>query len=92
MKLNKKKRTVNRISDQELKMLEECQSAADWGKACDTIKDARGGVVYPSDWWDKVKLSGMMDRIMSRWGADSNLTTTSFSDKKSMMEFLKNNK
>jgi hypothetical protein len=32
--------------------------------------------MYPDDWWDKVKLSGMMDRIMDRWGADSDLTVT----------------
>ena len=79
---------MNRISDKELKLLERCQSAADWGIACDSIKRTRGGG-YPDDWWDKVKLSGMMDRVMSRWGADSNLTTTRFSDKKSLMEYLK---
>lgn len=59
------------ITDEELKDLEACQSAQDWRDACDRIKAARGGM-YPDDWWDKVKLSGMMDR----WGADSELTVT----------------
>ena len=63
------------ITDEELKSLEACQSGEDWGNACDKIKAARGGI-YPDDWWDKVKLSGMMDRIMDRWGADSDLTLT----------------
>ena len=79
---------MDRITDKELKMLEECQSAEDWGLACDTIKKARGGVAYPSDWWDKVKLSGMMDRIMSRWGEDSELKVKSFETKKAMLKYF----
>ena len=63
------------ITDDELKDLEACQSAQDWRNATNKIKAARGGM-YPDDWWDKVKLSSMMDRIMYRWGADSELTLT----------------
>ena len=63
------------LTDEELKSLEACQSGEDWRNACDKIKAARDGM-YPDDWWDKVKLSGMMDRIMGRWGADSELTLT----------------
>jgi hypothetical protein len=63
------------ITDDELKDLEACQSAQDWRNACDKIKAVRDGM-YPDDWWDKVKLSGMMDRIMYKWGADSDLTLT----------------
>ena len=63
------------ITDEELKDLEACQNAQDWRNACDKIKAVRDGM-YPDDWWDKVKLSGMMDRITYRWGADSELTLT----------------
>ena len=63
------------ITDEELKSLEACQSGEDWRDACDKIKAARDGM-YPDDWWDKVKLSGMMDRIMERCGADSEQTVT----------------
>jgi len=61
------------LTKHEIVLLEKAQTAADWGAACDFIKGRRGGD-YPCDWWDKVKLSGMMDRVMSRWGADSDLT------------------
>ena len=61
------------ITKEELEMLEACRNESDWGKACDAIKKARKGM-YPDDWGDKVKLSGMMDRIMGRWGGSSELT------------------
>ena len=63
------------ITDDELKDLEACQSADDWSAATNKIKAVRGGM-YPDDWWDKVKLSGLMDRIMDRWGENSDLTLT----------------
>lgn len=70
------------ITKEELAMLEACQSANDWSEATRKIKDARGQM-YPEDWWEKVKLSGMMDRIFSRWGGSGDLKLTthdSFSD------------
>jgi len=63
------------LSDEEMDRLDACETAEDWGLACDAIKEARGGM-YPDDWWDRVKLSGMMDEIMGRWGANSELTLT----------------
>ena len=80
----------NNITDKELRMLEECQTKKAWGKACDNIKGARGGQ-YPDDWWEKVKQSGLMDRIMSRWGASSELTVKSFTSKSSMLQWLDRN-
>ena len=60
------------ITQEEIQLLEACQSNEDWREACDTIKNARqdssGDPTYPSDWWKTVKLSGMMDRISARWG------------------------
>ena len=65
------------ITPEELKSLEACHDSADWSKACDAIKQARQGL-YPDDWWAKVKQSGMMDRIMARWGQDSELKVQTF--------------
>ena len=65
------------ITPEELKSLEACHDEADWAKACDAIKHARQGL-YPDDWWAKVKQSGMMDRIMARWGQDSELKVQEF--------------
>lgn len=60
------------LTQRELKMLESCSSEEEWGAACDEIKAARKGV-YPSDWWAKVKLSGMGDRVAARWGGDDKI-------------------
>ena len=60
------------ITESELQILEACQSKSDWGDACKRIKGFRDGA-YPDDWWARVKLTGMMDRIMARWGSDSEL-------------------
>jgi len=60
------------LTEEEMGMLEACQTAEDWGNACDKIKKSRGEY-YPEDWWARVKMTGMMDRVMSRWGSDSEL-------------------
>lgn len=56
----------NNITEKELHELEKCQSENDWNIICNNIKAVRGGV-YPSDWWEKVELSGRSSRISSRW-------------------------
>ena len=63
---------MKNITERELSMLWDCQSAQDWSTACGKIKTARGGE-YPEDWWKKVKTSGMMDEILARWGRNSSL-------------------
>ena len=73
-----------KITEQELDSLEACQSAQDWREACDKIKSVRGQA-YPDDWWDKVKLTGMMDRILGRWGADSSIRSVSFKNRKDVI-------
>ena len=65
------------LTESEVEMLEECQTAMEWTIACDTIKETRDGN-YPDDWWPEVKLTGMMDRIMARWDSNSDLTMTAF--------------
>lgn len=57
---------MSNITDDELAALEAVRSAKEWDAACDRIKAAREGV-YPPDWWERVNLSGMMHRILSRW-------------------------
>ena len=78
---------MNNITNEELSMLEACQSAEDWREACDKIKGAREQC-YPDDWWNKVKLTGMMDRILARWGNDSEIKSVSFSNKKNALKYL----
>ena len=60
------------ITDAEIQRLEECRTADDWNDACDAVKRARGGQ-YPPDWWQRVRLTGMMDRILRRFGASSDI-------------------
>ena len=63
---------ISKITKEELERLEACQTADEWADACDAVKAARDGN-YPEDWWPKVKLSGMMDRILERWDETSEL-------------------
>ena len=78
---------MKNITEEELARLEDCQSAQDWSDACDAVKEARDGH-YPDDWWNKVKLSGMMDRILGRWGADSNIRSVSFNKKSDALKHM----
>lgn len=61
------------LTNEDIAMLEAVKSADEWNAACSKLKAARGGV-YPSDWWPKVKLSGMMERILSSFGETSELS------------------
>lgn len=54
------------ITEQELAMLEAVATEDEWNEACDKIKKARNGT-YPPDWWTRVRLSGMMGRIVKRF-------------------------
>lgn len=62
--------------DDVMALLESCQSAADWEAACETIKEAHNWS-YPTYWWEDVKKSGLMDRIMARWGTSSEIRIVS---------------
>lgn len=67
------------LTDQEIAGLERVQSADEWNRTVDGIKQARGGA-YPDDWWEKMKLSGRMDRIFARWGGSAEIRLTRGSD------------
>ncbi len=60
------------ITDEELQEIETIQTAEAWVAFCDKFKAARGGA-YPPDWWQKVKLSGLMDRTFARFGATTEI-------------------
>ena len=60
------------ITDQELEMLSNCLSEEEWGRACDQIKKVRGGQ-YPPDWWARVKQSGLLTRVLARFGQDDGI-------------------
>lgn len=62
----------HKITADELQMLEAAQNGDEWNLACDRIKLTRGGA-YPSDWWPTVKLSGLMDRVLARFGETSDI-------------------
>lgn len=65
------------LTPEEITMLESCKSDQDWNNACDAVKNARGGQ-YPADWWPVMKLSGRMDRILGRFGRDSEIRFVTF--------------
>ena len=78
---------MKKLTYEEVIMLGDCQSEEDWGNACRKIKGARNGN-YPEDWWDRVKLSGLMDRVMSRWGQTSDLKVSSFDNKNNLIKYI----
>lgn len=69
----------NTVSIEELDLLERCQTAVEWGEACDTIKENHGGD-YPKNWWEVVKESGMMQKIMDRWDGSAELNLIDLDD------------
>ena len=66
------------MNDEQIRMLEACETAQQWRDACNEIKASTPSkVCYPDDWFDKVVQSGLMDRITARWGGSSNLSLSS---------------
>jgi len=61
-----------KLTQQEMDLLASCYSEDDWEMACEAIKEVRGGA-YPPDWYSRVLGNGLMDNILSRWGASSAL-------------------
>ena len=55
------------ITEKEIQSLREAATEDDWNKVCDDIKKARGQK-YPPDWYAKVVMSGLMQRVSSNWG------------------------
>ena len=53
------------LSAEDLKSLEAAKSASEWNRICDDIKRKYND--YPSDWFEKVVLSGLADRTQATW-------------------------
>lgn len=54
------------ITADELQTLRETTSSGHWNVACDAIKKAHGGR-YPSDWFEKVLHSGLLNLVSKYW-------------------------
>lgn len=63
---------IDPITQEELDALEACQTADEWNDLCSIIKGLREKS-YPPDWWEKVMVSGLADRVFKRWEGDTQL-------------------
>lgn len=61
------------ITDEELRRLESSKNDEEWNSICDDIKASRLGN-YPSDWWVKVMVSGLANRVAANWGRPNAMT------------------
>ena len=79
-----------RMNDEQIRMIEACETAQQWRDACDEIKASTPSkVCYPDDWFTKVVESGLMDRITARWGGSSNLSITTSNTLDEVKGFLR---
>lgn len=56
------------ITEAELATLEVAKTEMEWNDACLVIKKARSGA-FPSDWNEKVRIGGVMNRFLQRFGS-----------------------
>ena len=54
------------LTEKELAALTNTKSETEWNDVCDSVKAAREGQ-YPSDWYQKVVLSGLASRMSASW-------------------------
>jgi len=59
---------ITGITDEEIDLLKNSKTEVEWNAICDKIKKSRNGH-YPPDWWSKVKLSGIIDEAIKRFGS-----------------------
>lgn len=57
---------MNNITEEELQLLRSTKNSNEWNDACQAIKKAHDG--YPIDWYEKVFLSGLTQKIADTWG------------------------
>lgn len=55
-----------KITEDEISTLENAKTERDWNAACDAIKAARKGE-YPTDWYARVMMSGVLSRAHARF-------------------------
>jgi hypothetical protein len=59
--------TMANLTEGELSRLELVRTEDEWGAACRSIKTAHEGR-YPDDWFHKVIQSGLLNRVLARFG------------------------
>lgn len=57
---------MSTLTPENMKTLNACQCDEDWNTAVENIKKEHGG--YPSDWYAKMLATGLMDKIVGRFG------------------------
>jgi hypothetical protein len=55
------------ITEAEIETLEAAITDTEWNSACAAIKAARDGL-FPPDWHEVVRVGGIMDRFVKRFG------------------------
>lgn len=61
-------------SDGVVAHMSETTSEADWNKRCNEVRAANGGN-YPSFWYEKVVLSGLLDKTLGPGSSDIKIIT-----------------
>lgn len=59
------------ITQEELDKLNSTRNEKEWNSICDQIKLAHGG--YPSDWFAKVIVSGLLAKVAIQWVKQSTI-------------------
>lgn len=57
---------MSTLTPENMNTLNACQSDDDWNNTVAAIKKEHGG--YPSDWYEKMLATGLMDKIVGRFG------------------------
>lgn len=70
------------LSEEELNQLEAVQNRDQWKNACLSIKSNHGGK-YPQDWYEKVLKSGLVARVLTRFGESTELQVRFYEPNKS---------
>jgi|SaaInlV_100m_DNA_2_1039680.scaffolds.fasta_scaffold64052_1 hypothetical protein len=61
------------MNEQEvIALMETSQSEEEWNANCDKVKAACGGG-YPGFWFAAINMSGLMAKIVARWGGDDQI-------------------
>ena len=56
------------LTDQDMRDLEATACEEQWNAICDRVKTENDGQ-YPSDWFERVIMSGLAARTVERWKA-----------------------
>ena len=77
---------MSNLTDEEFKRLNDCRSEKDWADATKAVRDARGGA-YADDWYARMLATGLMDKIVGRFG-QAGFAVTSFGTSQEMADAM----